>query len=68
MIAKPKASLYKKKPKIMVSPEWERKVIRSLVGRMGRGCTSEAKKRAARLNGLKGGRPKKRQLEMKLEP
>jgi len=32
----------------------------ALLGRLGGKSTSEAKKRAARLNGKKGGRPKKK--------
>ena len=43
------------------------RVLSALGGRIGGKISTEKKARAARLNGLKGGRPKKAQLEMKLE-
>jgi len=32
----------------------------SYLGRLGKGCTSAAKKKSSRANGRKGGRPKKK--------
>ena len=43
------------------------RVLSALGGRIGGKATTEKKRQAVRLNGLKGGRPRKRQLEMKLE-
>ena len=42
------------------------RVAQSIRGRMAKGKTSERKKRSSRLNGLKGGRPRKAQLSLAL--
>jgi hypothetical protein len=50
-----------------ITREELRRVIGHLSGKKNKGKTSPAKAAAARVNGKRGGRPPKRQMELKLQ-